>query len=157
MTSKKVSDSKTEMSQLMLPEHASQSGMVYGGTLLSIADSVAFVCATRHCGPNCVTASVERVDFREPIRIGELVIFKASMHFAGKTSMQVGIQIYAENVETGKQRLTNTCIFTMVQLDEKGKPKPVPELTLETDEEKKLFEEAEKRYKAAKERGKQSL
>ncbi len=72
MEGKRVGGSRTEMSQLMLPQHANFAGVVYGGTILSVADSVAYVCAARHAGPSCVTASVDRVDFREPIRIGEL-------------------------------------------------------------------------------------
>lgn len=75
---KKVSESQVEMSQLMMPHHANMFGTIYGGTILSIADSVAYVCAARHAGPNCVTVSVDQVDFRQPIRVGELVIFRAS-------------------------------------------------------------------------------
>src|SRR5438045_2835162 len=102
------------MSQLMLPQHVNFGGVVYGGTILSIADSVAYVCAARHAGPLCVTASVDRVDFREPIKIGDVVTFLASVNYVGRTSMEIGIKILAEDIRTNKKRHTNSCYFTMV-------------------------------------------
>ena len=147
--SKKVSESKAEISQLMMPQHANMNGTVYGGTILSIADSVAYVCAARHAGANCVTVSVDRVDFREPIRIGELVTFLASVNCVGKSSMEIGIRIMAEDFRTGQKRHTNSCYVTMVHLDDQGRPKEVPRLILETEEEKRRFREAEERKKAA--------
>src|SRR3989338_11078813 len=137
MKEKKVSESRTEMSQLMLPQHANIAGTIYGGAILFIADSVAYVCAARHAGPNCVTVSFDQVDFREPIRIGELVTFKASVNYVGRTSMEIGIRIEAENLKTGERRHTNSCYITMVALDDKGKPVPVPRLICETEIEKK--------------------
>ena len=146
MTSeKKVSESKTEMSELMQPRHANFAGTVHGGAILSIADNVAYVCAARHAGPNCVTVSVDRVNFREPIRIGELVTFLASVNYVGRSSMEVGIKIMTENLRTGKKQHTNSCYFTMVCLDDQGKPKEVPRLTPETTEEKRRYEEGRKR------------
>ncbi len=145
MTPKTVASSKTEMSQLMMPQHANHAGFVHGGVILSIADNVAYVCAARHAGPSCVTVSVDRVDFREPIHIGEVVTFQASVNFAGRTSMEVGIKILAENLETGKKRHTNSCYFTMVLVDTKGNPQPVPGLTPETDEEKRRQRDGERR------------
>lgn len=151
MPEKKVSESRTEMSQLMMPQHANIAGTVYGGVILSIADGVAYVCAARHAGPNCVTVSVDQVDFREPIRIGELVNFKASINYVGRTSMEVGIRIEAENLKTGKKRHTNSCYFTMVSLDESGKPTPVPRLICETQVEKKRCKEGQIRREHARE------
>ena len=151
MKEKKTSESRTEISQLMLPQHANIAGTVYGGTLLSIADSVAYVCASRHAGPSCVTVSVDQVDFREPIRIGELVNFKASVNYVGRTSMEIGIRIEAENLETGVKRHTNSCYLTMVALDQSGKPTPVPRLICETDVEKKRFREGQIRREHARE------
>ncbi len=148
--SKTVKDSKTEMSQLMLPAHANFAGVVYGGTILSVADSVAYVCAARHAGPNCVTVSVDRVDFREPIKIGELVTFQASVNYAGRTSMEVGIKILAEDLKTGSKRHTNSCYFTMVCLDDKGRPHEVPKLIPETPDEKRRHEDGKKRREYAK-------
>ncbi|MBI4395283.1 MAG: acyl-CoA thioesterase [Candidatus Omnitrophica bacterium] len=135
----------------MMPQHANIAGTVYGGAILSIADSAAYVCAARHAGPQCVTVSVDQVDFREPIRIGELVIFKASINYVGHTSMEVGIRIEAENLKTGQRRHTNSCYFTMVALDESGKPKAVPSLICETAVEKRRFKEGQIRREHAKE------
>ncbi len=149
MSEKKVTESRTEMSQLMLPQHANLAGMVYGGTILSIADGVAYVCAARHAGPNCVTAAVDRVDFREPIRIGELVTFLAAVNFTGRSSMEIGIKIFAEDLKSSKKRHTNSCYFTMVCLDDQGRPKEVPRLVPETAEDKRRYEEGRKRRETA--------
>lgn len=148
MNAKKVNDSKTEISQLMMPQHANLAGVVFGGTILALADSVAYVCAARHAGPNCVTVSVDKVDFKQPIRIGEMVSCMASVNFVGKTSMEVGIKIMAEDLKTGTRRHTNSCYFTMVALDENGKPVSAPALTLETDEDKRRNRAAQKRRAA---------
>ena len=137
MTAKTVKQSQTEISQLMMPQHANLAGTVYGGTILSLADGVAYVCAARHATPNCVTVSVDQVDFREPIRIGELITLKASVNYVGRTSMEIGIRIEAEDLKTGKKRHTNSCYFTMVALDEHRRPTPVPELIAETPIEQK--------------------
>jgi len=145
---KPVLASRTEMSQLMLPQHANFAGVVYGGTILSIADGVAYVCAARHAGPNCVTASVDRVDFREPIKIGELVTFQASVNFVGKTSMEIGIKILAEDFKSGVKRHTNSCYFTMVLVDDQGNPQSVPPILPQTDEEKRRYENGKTRRKA---------
>ena len=136
MKEKKVSESRTEMSQLMMPQHANLAGTIYGGVILSIADGVAYVCASRHAGPRCVTVSVDQVDFRKPIRIGEVVMFKASVNYVGHTSMEIGIRIEAEDLKTGEKRHTNSCYITMVALDEKGKPTEAPRLIAETPIEK---------------------
>ncbi len=145
MNPKPVSASKTEMSQLMMPHQANTAGFVHGGVILSIADNVAYVCAARHAGPRCVTVSVDRVDFREPIHIGEVVTFQASVNYVGRTSMEVGIRIIAENLKTGAKRHTNSCYITMVSLDEKGRPAPVPPLVPETEDEKRRQGDGEKR------------
>ncbi len=147
---KKVSESRTEMNQLMMPQHANFAGTVYGGTILSIADGVAYVCAARHAGPRCVTVSVDRVDFHEPIHIGELVTFLASVNYVGKSSMEIGIKILAEDLKTGRKRHTNSCYFTMVSLDESGRPRLAPRLILETEEEKSRYKAGEERRRIAK-------
>ncbi len=153
MNAKTVRQSQTEMSQLMMPQHINLAGTVYGGVIVSIADSAAYVCAARHAGPKCVTVSIDQLDFREPVRIGELVTFKASVNYVGRTSMEVGIRIEAEDLKTGKKRHTNSCYFTMVALDDQGRPTPVPKLIPETEVEKKRFTAGEKRRKLARERG----
>lgn len=145
LRSKKTGESKTEMSQLMMPQHANFAGTVYGGTILSIADSVAYVCAARHAGPYCVTVSVDRVDFREPIQIGQVVTFLASVNYVRKTSMEIGIKIVTEDLRTGEKHHTNSCYFTMVCLNEDRRPKEVPKIVPETDDEKRRYAEGEKR------------
>ena len=145
MHPKTVAFSKTEMSQLMMPHNANHAGFVHGGVILSIADNVAYVCAARHAGPSCVTVSVDRVDFREPIHIGEVVTFQASVNFVGRTSMEVGIRIIAEDLKTGNKRHTNSCYFTMVLVDSKGRPQAVPGLLPETDDEKRRQSDGAKR------------
>lgn len=142
---KSVSESETVMSQLMMPEEANHYGYIHGGTLLSIADKVAYVCASRHAKRICTTAAVDSVSFREPVKVGDLVTFFASVNFVGKTSMEVGIKIVAEDLQTGKKIHTNSCYFTLVAVNEKGKPIPVSPLSLETDLQKERNQEAQKR------------
>lgn len=142
---KTVADSEVVMAQLMMPTDANSTGYVHGGTILKIADTVAYVCASHHAGNYCVTASVERVDFKEPVKIGELVTFKAAVLHVGKTSMQVGIRVEAEDITTCKKRHTNSCYITCVALNKKGKPTAVPKLLLKTAVEKRRWKEAEKR------------
>lgn len=148
---RKVSESRIETSHLMMPQHANPAGKIYGGTILGMADAVAYMCAARHSTPNCVTVSVDQVDFREPINIGEVVTFKAAVNYVGRTSMEIGIRIEAEDLKAGTRRHTNSCYFTMVALDPSGKPAPVPRLITETREEKKRFEEGRIRREHAKE------
>ena len=133
----------------MMPQNVNFAGTVYGGTILSVADSVAYVCAARHAGPNCVTVSVDRVDFREPIRIGELVTFLASVNYTGRSSMEIGIKIFAENLKTGEKRHTNSCYFTMVHLDDQGHPSEVPRVIPESAEEKRRYAAGHKRRETA--------
>lgn len=151
MEAKKVSASRTETAYLMMPQHANPGGNIYGGTILSMADAVAYVCAARHAGPRVVTVSVDQVDFRDPIRIGDVVTFKASVNCVGRTSMEIGIRIEAEDLHTGARRHTNSCYFTMVALDAQGRATPVPGLITETPEEKKRFQEGRIRREHAKE------
>lgn len=152
MDAKRVSESKTEISQLMMPQHANFSGTVYGGNIIYLADAAAYVCASRHAGPSCVTVAIDRVEFKEPIRIGELVTFLASVNYVGRTSIEVGIKVIAEDMRTGRKRHTNSCYFTMVRLDEKGRPKPVPRIVPETDEERRRYNEGEKRRRVTRDR-----
>lgn len=148
---KKVSESKIETSHLMMPQHANPAGKIYGGTILAMADAVAYMCAARHATPNCVTVSVDQVDFRLPINIGEVVTFKASVNYVGRSSMEVGIRIEAEDLAAGTRRHTNSCYFTMVALGPSGKPAAVPGLIAETRDEKRRFEEGRIRREHAKE------
>ncbi|MGH7569497.1 MAG: acyl-CoA thioesterase [Gemmatimonadales bacterium] len=138
-------ESETVMSELMMPQHANIMGNVFGGVILSLVDRVAAVSAIRHAGKQCVTVSVDKVDFREPIHVGELVTAFARVNFAGRTSMEVGVKVIAENVMSGDKRHTNSCYVTYVALDEKGEPTPVPPIVPETPDEKRRYERAAQR------------
>ncbi len=149
--SKTILQSRVETTYLMMPQHANPAGKIYGGTILSMADSVAYMCASRHATPNCVTVGLDQVDFREPINIGEALTFKAQVNYVGRTSMEVGVRIEAEDLLTGEKRHTNSCYFTMVALGKNGKPCEVPRLILENEEERRRFEEGRIRREHAKE------
>lgn len=144
---KKVSDSKTETSHLMMPQDANPSGNVFGGRILAYVDEVAALVAKRHCRTNVVTASIDRVDFFQPVYIGNLLLLKASLNHVGTTSMEVGVRIEAEDLKTGKRSHTGSCYVTLVSMDARGRPKRVPGLVPETPEERKRWREAEKRRK----------
>jgi acyl-CoA hydrolase len=135
-------ESEAVMTELMMPQHANVMGNVFGGHILSLIDRVAAVSAIRHSRKPCVTVSMDKVDFREPIHVGELVTAYARVNFAGNTSMEVGVKIVAENVLTGDKRHTNSCYVTYVALDEKGEPTPVPPVVPETADEKRRYERA---------------
>ncbi|ATB69917.1 acyl-CoA thioesterase [Sulfurospirillum diekertiae] len=133
------------MSVLMTPDKANFSGNVHGGDLLKLLDQVAYACASRYCGGYVVTMSVDQVIFKQAIPVGMLVTFLASVNFTGKTSMEVGIKVIAENIQKGIATHTNSCFFTMVAVDEKGRPTPVPPLVPETDVEKRRFHDGQRR------------
>ena len=128
-------ESETVFTELMMPHHANILGNVFGGHILALVDRVAAVAAIRHAHRECVTVSVDKVDFREPIHVGELVTAKARVNFAGRTSMEVGVKVLAENVLTGDIRHTNSCYVTYVALDENADTFKV-EMTLAQANEK---------------------
>src|SRR5476651_1012138 len=129
---KLVSFSETVITELMIPSYSNFGGKIHGGILLSLMDKVAYVCAAKHAGNYCVTASIDTVNFLEPIEVGELVSVMASVNYVGKTSIVVGIRIVSQNVKTSILKHTNTSYFTMVAKDEDNKPVEVPGLVLET-------------------------
>ena len=133
------------MTVLMMPDMANFSGNVHGGTLLKYLDEVAYACASRYAGRYVVTLSVDQVIFREPVHVGELVTFLASVNYTGRTSMEVGVKVVTENIRERSVRHTNSCFFTMVALDHEGKPSPVPPLQPETYDEKRRFAQAQQR------------
>ena len=145
MNAKPVSDSRHETSELMMPQNANVVGHVFGGTVLSMMDKAAAVAAFRHARSICVTASIDRVDFREPIHVGDLVIMKASVNFAGRTSMEVGVRVESEDMVTGRRRHTNSCYLTFVAVDRNGRPVEVPKVIPETPDEHRRFEAAQDR------------
>ncbi|WP_349960719.1 acyl-CoA thioesterase [Rhizobium sp. ZPR3] len=128
MTTIEQDPHRLEMTVLMTPDMANFSGKVHGGALLNLLDRVAFSCASRYSKQYAVTLSVDQVLFKEPINVGELVTFRASINDTGRTSMEVGIRVEAENIRSGQRRHTNSCYFTMVAVDEAGRPVRVPEL-----------------------------
>lgn len=130
------------MNVLMTADMANFGGNVHGGKILSLLDSVAYACASRYCQRYVVTLSVDQMFFKEPIHVGDLVTFKACINHTGKTSMEVGIRVEAEHIRTGRRRHTNTCYFTMVALDDEKRPAEVPQLELESEEDRHRHAEA---------------
>ena len=142
---KPVSHSRTTLTELMIPAYANFGGRVHGGTLLSLMDKVAYACSAKHAGQYCVTVSVDGVNFRQPVEVGELVSLMGSVNYVGRTSLVVGIKVIAENVKTGIVKHTNTSYFTMVAKDDADQPTEVPPLLLETPDDVRRFLEAIKR------------
>jgi len=118
-----------------MPEHANNLGHVFGGVILSMMDKCAAIAAFRHSRSSVVTVSIDRVDFREPIHLGDLVVMKASVNYVGTSSMEVGVRVEAEDLLTGRRRHTNSCYLTFVAVDRNGRPIEVPALTPETEDE----------------------
>lgn len=142
---KPVRLSEATITELMIPSYSNFGGKIHGGILLSLMDKVAYVCASKHAGNYCVTASIDTVDFLAPIEVGELVSLMASVNYVGKTSLVVGIRVVSENVKTNSVKHTNTSYFTMVAKDEQNKPTAVPGLILESPTEVRRFVEAIRR------------
>ncbi len=136
---KTVKASKITISELMLPSHTNFSGKIHGGYILSLLDQIAFACASKFSGNYCVTASVDTVDFLNPIEVGELVTMKASVNYVGKSSMIVGIRVEAENIQTGELKHCNSSYFTMVAKDKNGNNVTVPGLNLSSLDEIRRF------------------
>lgn len=133
------------MTVLMTPDTANFVGNVHGGTILKLLDEVAFACASRYAGRYVVTLNVENVTFREPIHVGELVTFLASINLTGRSSMEVGIKVIAENIRTQATRHVNSCYFTMVALDDNRKPVAVTPFVPSTDDEIRRHDMAKQR------------
>lgn len=136
---KKVSSSRVTISELMLPSHQNFSGKIHGGYILMLMDQIAFAAASKYSGTYCVTASVDTVDFLNPIEVGELVTMKASVNYVGNSSMVVGIRVESENIQTGKVKHCNSSYFTMVAKDMEGNNVKVPHLILANDNEVRRF------------------
>jgi len=136
---KSVAASKVTISELMLPSHSNFSGKIHGGYILSLMDQIAFASASKYSGFYCVTASVDTVDFLNPIEIGELVTMKASVNYVGRSSMIIGIRVESENIQTGNIKHCNSSYFTMVAKDEIGHNATVPGLIISSEEEFRRF------------------
>ena len=142
------SGSESLVSELMMPHQVNNHGHVFGGVVLSMVDRAAGVASMRHSGRPCVTVSFDRVDFKEPIFTGEVVTCKAKVNFVGRTSMEIGVRVEAENLFTREMRHTNTCYLTFVAINANHRPIPVPPLKLETEEDRRRFREGQKRREA---------
>lgn len=138
------------MTVLMTPDMANFSGKVHGGAILKKLDEVAYACASRYSGHYVVTLSVDQVLFKQPIHVGELVTFLACVNHVGRSSMEIGVKVVAEDIRDKVIRHTNSCYLSMVAVDGEGKPARVPPLTLETPLQKLRFEKAELRKKLRK-------
>ncbi|GAA3526852.1 acyl-CoA thioesterase [Zobellella aerophila] len=135
-----VKSSQVILKELMVPSYANFGGKVHGGVILSLMDKIAYTCAASHAKAYCVTASVDSVDFVNPVEVGELLTLYASVNYVGTSSMEVGIKVVSEDFKNGIVKHTNTSYFTMVAVDEiTRKPVPVPGLILEDDQEIKRF------------------
>lgn len=139
LAAKTVSSSRAEMSEVMQPNDANFLGKVFGGSILGLIDLCAYATSSRFAGGICVTASFDRVDFHEPINVGELVTMIGHVTYVGRTSLETTIEVFAENLFTAEKRHTNTARVTMVGLDENLKPKEVPRLICESREDKIRF------------------
>lgn len=144
-------NAQLSMTVLMTPDMANFSGNVHGGTLLKYLDEVAYACASRYAGCYVVTLSVDQVIFREPIHVGELVTFLASVNYTGNTSMEIGVKVLAESIRDQVVRHANSCFFTMVAVGDNGQTTPVPPLEPKTPDEIRRYRAAQLRRELRKE------
>jgi len=142
---KAVRDSQSEITQVVLPNDANPLGNILGGMVMHLVDMVAGIAAHRHARSYVVTASVDHMDFRCPIRVGEFIILKASVNRAFRTSMEVGVKVFREENLTNRRQHTSSAYLTFVAIDETGKPKSVPGIVPKTPEEKRRYREAGQR------------
>jgi uncharacterized protein (TIGR00369 family) len=142
LSPKPISASRVTLSQLMHPEHANLLGSVHGGWIMKLVDEAGALACMRHAQKKVVTIAIDSMTFRQPIRIGDLVILNAEVSYTGRTSMEAEVQVLAENPITGERTHTNTAYLVYVALDDQGRPSPVPPLKVETEEEKQRMEQA---------------
>lgn len=133
---------QTELTELVSPSMANFSGKMHGGEILKLLDKAAYACAMRYSGQYPVTLSVDRVLFKQAIHIGEMITFLAQVNYTGRTSMEIGIKVIAEDIKSKIVRHTNTCYFTMVAIDDEGKPTQIPQLEINTDEQQRRWDNA---------------
>jgi uncharacterized protein (TIGR00369 family) len=149
---KTIEESQITLTQLMLPSHSNFSGKIHGGFILGLMDQIAFACASKHSRNYCVTASVNKVDFLNPIEVGELITLKASVNFTGRTSMVIGVRVESENIQTGEKKHCNSSYFTMVAKDDQGNNVKVPGIILKTRDSVRRFSRSIARQEQAKHR-----
>ena len=141
-----VRASQSEIVQVVLPNDANPLGNILGGTVMHMVDMLAAIAAQRHCGSYVVTASVDHMDFRCPIRVGEIIVLKASVNRVFHSSMEVGVKVFREDNFTHQRKHTSSAYLTFVAIDENRKPKPIPQVIPGTTEEKRRYREAGKRH-----------
>jgi uncharacterized protein (TIGR00369 family) len=146
--SKTVRETAVTTTQMMTPQDVNMAGNVHGGVIMKLIDTTAAAVAFRHAQGNAVTASIDRLDFHSPVYPGDLVTCKASLNLVGKTSMEIGVRVETENLFAGEVRHTASAYLTFVALDRAGEPMILPQLTLETEEEKRRNQEAQARRAA---------
>ena len=142
MEGKAVIESSAIVSYVTLPQDANRAGNVHGGVVMKHVDSAAAVAATRHARCDCVTASIDKLDFYSPVYIGNLLTLKASINLVGRTSMEIGVRVEAEDLITGETTHTATAYLTFVALSEDGRPTKVPPLILQSDSDERRNREA---------------
>ncbi len=145
------------MTRLMTPDMANFAGNVHGGTILKLLDEAAFSCASRYCKTYVMTAALDNVMFKTPIRVGDLVIFKCNVNYVGRSSMEVGIRVEGEKIREKLKYHAISCYFTMISVNEDGVPQAVPELQIESETEEKLFEAGKMRREMRKEINERNL
>jgi len=148
MQGKRIKESSILLAQVMNPQDANPAGNVHGGVIMKLIDTAAGSAAMKHSISNCVTASIDRLDFHNPVFIGDLVTLRAGLNFTGKSSMEVGVRVESQNLLTGEIRHTVSAYMTFVALDKNGKPIVIPPLILETPEEQRRNREAQARREA---------
>ena len=146
---KTAKESRLSITELMLPSHSNFGGKIHGGHIPNLMDQIAFACASKHSQKYCVTASVNRVDFRSPVEVGELLTLKASINYTGRTSMVVGVRVESQNITTGKRRHCNSSYFTMVAKTEDGKSAEIPGLLVQDEQGVRRFTRSKIRKEAA--------
>ena len=142
MEGRRVSDSASEYSELALPNDANGLGNLLGGKIMHLVDLAGAIAATRHCRNVVVTASVDHMDFIHPVRLGQWVRLRSSVNRAFRTSMEVGVKVWVEDLICGGQQHVSSAYLTFVAIDAGGRGVPVPPLIPETEEEKRRYEEA---------------
>ena len=147
MEAKPVSASKVIMTEMVLPQHTNALGGVFGGTIMSWVDIAAAIAAQRHASKPVVTASIDALNFVQPVFKGWVINLKASVNYAGKTSMEIGVRVDAENPITDEMFHTASAYLTFVALNSAGKPAPVPPILAETETERRRYEAAQERRK----------
>jgi uncharacterized protein (TIGR00369 family) len=148
MEGKRVRESSILMAQVMNPQDANPAGNVHGGFIMMLIDTAAGAAAIKHSRSNCVTASVDRLDFHNPVFIGDLVTLRSGLNYTGKSSMEIGVRVESQNLLTGEIRHTVSAYLTLVALDKNGKPTAIPPLILETPDEQRRNREAQARREA---------